>query len=68
MDIEDLIKSADNFFRGRPSSNPMVSSKKKVLRFAKDNGVDMNKSLIKAEEFPRSAYADELERFPVLRD
>lgn len=68
MDMEDLARKAENFFRNRKASNPIVSSKKKVLQFAGSKGVDMNKSLIEVEEFPRHAYADELERFPILRD
>ncbi|AHL30171.1 uncharacterized protein Eint_111055 [Encephalitozoon intestinalis ATCC 50506] len=67
-DVRTMNQKADAFFRARQNSNPVVSTKKKILQFAKDSQVDMNKSLIEIEEFPRNAYADELERFPVLKD
>ncbi|KAG5859023.1 hypothetical protein KMI_09g14500 [Encephalitozoon hellem] len=68
LDMEDLARRIDTFFSNRKTTNLMASSKKKVLQFAKSRGVNMNKSLIEVEEFPRNAYADELERFPVLKD
>lgn len=43
-------------------------SKKEVLEFCRDNGIDINESLVKTREFPKNAYADELERYPVLKD
>lgn len=68
MDPDRLARDARSFFATKQSSSPLASSKQRVLRFAEDNGINVDKSLIGPREFPKSAYADELEKYPVVKD
>lgn len=66
--MKELLGRATAFFRERQSESSLASSRKRVLEFCRRNGVDPSRSAISTREFPRAAYADELEKYPVLRD
>jgi hypothetical protein len=46
----------------------LQSSKERVLEFCRKNGVDINRFIQEGRVFPKNAYADELEKYPLLKD
>lgn len=65
---EELVDKVNKFFEKYSVGVGIRSSRNRVLGFCKNNDVDANASKIRTREFPKSAYADELEKYPTLRD
>jgi hypothetical protein len=66
MGLELLLSQLNSSSKKRTAG--MVSSKERVQRFCKENGVDVSAFLPNMRIFPKAAYADELEKYPVLKD
>lgn len=66
---DKMMTDLETFYKQhKTKKGPLHTSRATIVNFSKSSGLDITKLHLFRSHFPKSAYATELERYPLLKD